>query len=353
MNPKKVLIPIAALVLLALVLRFTVFRGGPGDGVIVASGSVEATEAQLGFQVPGRIDSIAVREGDRVTAGQLLARLDVTELQARRAQAAAQLDGARALLSELQTGSRPEDIAQARSAAGAAADRLSDAQRDLTRTRQLFEGGAVSQELLDKAQTAFDLARAQRDQLAQAQRLVETGPRPERIAAQRASVAQAEASVRQLDATLANAQVRAPFDGVVSVKDREQGEVVGAGTPVLTVTNLGDRWVRIYVREDRLGAVHLGQRATITADTYSGKRYAGEVSYVASEAEFTPRTIQTSEERVKLVYAVKVRITGDSTVDLKPGLPADVTLEAGTEAQGHRGTEEAGTGAQGHGGTVR
>jgi HlyD family secretion protein len=308
-----------------------VFRGGPGDGVIAASGSVEATEAQLGFQVPGRIDTVAVDEGDRVKAGQLLARLDVTELQARRAQAAAQLAAANALLSELQTGSRPEDIASARSAAAAATDRFNDAQRDLARTRQLFEGGAVSQEALDKAQTAFDLARAQRDQVAQTLRLVETGPRTERIAAQRALVAQAEATVRQLDATLANAAVRAPFDGVVTVKDREQGEVVGAGTPVLTVTNLADRWVRIYVREDRIGAVHLGQGATITADTYPGKRYPGEVSYIASQAEFTPRTVQTAEERVKLVYAVKVRITGDSAVDLKPGIPADVRLEPATK----------------------
>ena len=328
MNPKKILIPIAALALVALVLRFTVFRGGPGDGVIAASGSVEATEAQLGFQVPGRIDTIAVDEGDRVTAGQLLARLDVTELQARRAQAAAQLAAARALLSELETGSRPEDIASARSAAGAATDRFNDAQRDVARTRQLFEGGAVSQEAMDKAQTAFDLARAQRDQAAQTLRLVETGPRTERIAAQRAAVAQAEASVRQLEATLANAAVRAPFDGVVTVKDRELGEVVGAGSPVLTVTNLAERWVRIYVREDRIGAVRLGQAATITADTYPGKRYTGAVSYIASEAEFTPRTVQTAEERVKLVYAVKVRITGDAAVDLKPGIPADVRLEA-------------------------
>jgi HlyD family secretion protein len=328
MNPKKILIPVAALVLLALVLRFTVFRGGPAGGVIAASGSVEATEAQLGFQVPGRIDTVAVDEGDRVTAGQLLARLDVTELQARRAQAAAQLDAARALLGELETGSRSEDIASARAASGAATDHVTDAQRDLARTRQLFEGGAVSQEALDKAQTAFDLARAQRDQAAQALQLVETGPRPERITAQRAAVAQAEATVRQLDATLVNAAVRSPFDGVVTVKDRETGEVVGAGAPVVTVTNLGDRWVRIYVREDRIGAVHLGQGATITADTYPGKRYAGEVSYIASEAEFTPRTVQTAEERVKLVYAVKVRITSDSTVDLKPGIPADVRLEA-------------------------
>jgi HlyD family secretion protein len=344
MNPKKIVIPIAVLALLALVLRFTVFRRGPGDGVIVASGSVEATEAQLGFQVPGRIESIAVREGDRVTAGQVLARLDVTELQARRAQAAAQLDAARALLAELQTGSRSEEVAQSRTAFAAATDRLNDAQRDLARTRQLFEGGAVSQEALDKAQTAFDLARAQRDQSQQARQLVETGPRPERITAQRAQVAQAEAAVRQIDATLANAVVRAPFAGVVTVKDREPGEVVGAGTPVLTVMDLGDRWVRIYVREDRVGAVHLSQTASITADTYPGKRYTGEVSYISSVAEFTPRTVQTAEERVKLVYAVKVRITGDAAVDLKAGVPADVVLEDRGQAPGAR--RQAGTRSQ-------
>jgi len=330
MNPKKIVIPIAALALLALVLRFTVFRGGGDGDAMVASGSVEATEAQLGFQLPGRIDTIAVAEGDRVTAGQVLARLDVTELEARRAQAAAQLEAVRALLTELVSGSRTEEVAQSRTAFAAATDRLNDAQRDLARTRQLFEGGAVSQEALDKAQTAFDLARAQRDQAAQARQLVETGPRPERIAAQRAQVAQAEASVRQIDATLANAVIRAPFGGVVTVKDREPGEVVGAGTPVLTVMNLADRWVRIYVREDRVGAVRLGQAAAITADTYPGKRYAGVVAYISSAAEFTPRTVQTAEERVKLVYAVKVRITGDAGVDLKPGVPADVVLEAGS-----------------------
>ncbi len=327
-NPKVIVPALLAVVAVVLVLRFVVFRGGGDASVIAASGSVEATEAQLGFQLPGRIDTVAVDEGDRVKAGAVLARLDRTELDARRAQAAAQLGAARALLTELEAGSRAEDIASARAASGAAADRLADAERDLARTRTLFQGGAVSQEAMDKAQTAADLARAQRDQSAQALRLVEAGPRPERIAAQRAAVAQAEAAVRQLDATLADAVIRAPFDGVVTVKDRESGEIVGAGTPVVTVTDLGDRWVRIYVREDRVGAVHLGQRATITADTYPGKRYGGEVAYVSSVAEFTPRTVQTAEERVKLVYAVKVRITGDPTVDLKPGIPADVVLES-------------------------
>jgi HlyD family secretion protein len=110
------------------------------------------------------------------------------------------------------------------------------------------------------------------------------------------------------------------------VKDREVGETVAAGAPVLTIMNPDDRWVRIFVAEDKVGAVHVGQVAQITADTYKDRHYGGQVSFVASQAEFTPRNVQTREERVKLVYAVKVRITQDSTYDLKPGVPADVRL---------------------------
>jgi HlyD family secretion protein len=170
------------------------------------------------------------------------------------------------------------------------------------------------------------VTQAQRQQAEQQRKLVETGPRRERIVGQRAVVAQAEAVLRQADAALANAVIRAPFDGVVTVRDREPGETVGPGAPVLTVMNLKDRWVRIYIREDRIGAVHVGQSASISADTYPDKRYAGDVAFIASEAEFTPRNVQTTEERVKLVYAVKVRVTGDSTFELKPGMPADVSL---------------------------
>jgi HlyD family secretion protein len=159
--------------------------------------------------------------------------------------------------------------------------------------------------------------------------LLQIGPRPERIDAQRAAVAAAQATVQQINAMLGNAVIHAPFDGVVTVKDREIGETVSPGAPVLTVTNLDDRWVRIYIPETRIGAVHLGEGATITADTYKGRVYRGAVSFIASEAEFTPKNVQTKDERVKLVYAVKVRITSDSTYDLKPGIPADVQLGVG------------------------
>jgi HlyD family secretion protein len=323
---RKILIPIAVLAVAAIALKLTVLRGNGDDVALEASGTVEATEAQLGFQSAGRLAEVRVREGDRVLAGDTLALLDRAELEARRAQAAAQLAGARALLAELEAGARSEERAQAREALRAASERLGDARRDVDRVRRLFEAGALSQEAYDKARLAFEVAQAQRDQAQQASQLVETGPRRERIDAQRAAVQHAEAAVRQSDAALGNAVIRAPMGGVVTVRDREVGETVGAGAPVLTIMNLDDRWVRIYIREDRIGAVRLGQRADIAADTYPGRRYGGEVAFIASEAEFTPRTVQTAEERVKLVYAVKVRIVTDATYDLKPGVPADVTL---------------------------
>ena len=331
MDRKKLIPVVAGAVVLLFAAWLLLLRGGGVNGPLDASGTVEATDAQLGFQAAGRIDTILVQEGDRVRADQELARLDQTELRARRQQAAAQLAAAQATLTELERGSRAEEVQQGKDQVAAANQRLADAQRDLDRTRRLFDGGAVSREALDKAQLAFDVAQSQHDQAAQALQLLQIGPRPERIEAQRAAVAAAQATVGQIDAMLGNAVIHAPFDGVVTVKDREIGETVGAGAPVLTVTNLNDRWVRIYIPETQIGAVHLGESATITADTYKGRVYRGAVSFIASEAEFTPKNVQTKDERVKLVYAVKVRIASDSTYDLKPGIPADVQLGAARE----------------------
>jgi len=326
MNRKRLIPIVVGLLVVATAVYITVFRDRVPAGDQLVSGTVEATEADLGFQVPGRIASIGPQEGDRVKTGDTLAVLDRAELTARRAQAGAALAAARAMLSELQRGARPEELAQARDADSTATARLADAQRDFDRSQRLYQGGAVPREAFDKASLALDVARGAKAQADQQLQLVVSGPRTERIAAQRAVVNQAQAAVRQADATMDNGIVRAPFNGVVTVRDREPGETVGAGTPVLTVMNLADRWVRIYVREDRIAAVRLGEPATISTDTYAGKTYPGAVSFISSEAEFTPRNVQTTEERVKLVYAVKVRITGDTTEDLKPGMPADVRL---------------------------
>lgn len=309
-NPRVAGLVIAAVLLSVVAWMLT--RPRLDDGSLMASGTVEATEARLGFQVPGRIDSVLVREGQSVRAGQVLAVLDRREVAARREQA-------RALLAELERGSRPEEIAQAAATVEVARQRLEDARRDLERAHTLFAGGAVSQEAVDKSQMAYDVARSQLAQAEEQHRLVKSGPRRERIEAQRAQLAQVEA-------VLDNMAIRAPFDGVVTVRHREPGETAGAGAPVLSVLDRSSRWVRIFVREDRVGAVRMGLPATITSDTYRDRTYIGEVVFIASEAEFTPKNVQTTEERVKLVYAVKVRIEGDEAFELKPGMPADVRL---------------------------
>jgi len=324
---KRILIIVPALVLAALVVTWLVLRSGNGTSeALFASGTVEATEADLGFQVPGRVAEVLPQEGDVVSPGQKLAVLDTTELAATRDAAAAQLAAAEARLEEMVRGSRPEEIAQAEAAFRAAEQRAADADRDARRAQKLFEGGAVSQQALDKATTLRDVADAARDQARDALTLVKAGPRAEAIRAQRAVVSQAHANLDRAQAALANAVVRAPFAGVVTVRDREPGEVVSPGAPIVTLLNRDDRWVRIYVRENEIGRVHLGQKADIRSDTYPDSTYHGVVIYIGSQAEFTPRNVQTTEERIKLVYPVKVRITGDQRFELKPGVPADVTL---------------------------
>jgi len=327
-NP-RIVVPVA-LAVIAGAAAFVIARRG-NRPELDATGTVEAIEARLGFQVPGRLETVRFHEGDRATKGAVMAALDTTEAAAGRSEAAAQVQAARAALDELVRGSRPEEIQQARAARDAAMQRRKDAQQDLDRASELVKSGAVTQQSYDKAKIAYDLATSELRQAQEALRLVEAGPRRERVAAQRAQLATAQASLQGASAQLANMTIRAPFDGVVTVRHHEPGEIVAAGAAVLSLMNPDDRWVRIYVSESRIGAVRTGQQAQITSDTFKGRHYGGQVIYISSEAEFTPKNVQTQEERVKLVYAVKVRITDDPRFDLKPGMPADVVLMTPTQ----------------------
>lgn len=325
---KKRLLIVAPVLLAALAVAWFVTRPSDDEDRLAASGTVEATEADLGFQVPGRVLEIGPREGDQVARGQELARLDLAELEAARGAASAQLTAAQSRLSELRRGARPAELAQAEAAVRSATQRAEEARRDAERARALFEGGAVSRQALDRAETALEVAEAAREHAEQALSLVREGPRRETIEAQAALVEQARANLARTEATLANGVVTAPFAGRVTLRHREPGETVSPGAPVLTLLDPDDRWVRIYVRGDQIGRVQLGMRAEITSDTYPDRVYGGEVVFIGSEAEFTPRSVQTEEERTKLVYPVKVRITDDPDFHLKPGIPADVVLLA-------------------------
>lgn len=323
---KRLAITTVVLLLAGAGLWWGLQRGDAAVPSLDVSGTVEATDADLGFQIPGRVAEIRVREGDRVARGDELAVLDRAELEADALAAEARVAAAEARLRELRTGSRAEEIRSAEAALESAREREAEARKEAERARRLHEGGAVSEQALDRATTALAVARAQRVQAEQALELARTGPRTETIEAQEAVVAQARAALSRIGATLTNATIVAPMAGVVTTRHREPGESVPAGAPVLTVQDLDDRWVRIYVPEDRIGRVSLGQAAEIRSDTWPDRRYEGEVVFIGSEAEFTPRNVQTPEERTRLVYPVKVRITGDPEVELKPGVPADVVL---------------------------
>jgi HlyD family secretion protein len=323
---KRIWILVPILVLGAIVAWY-VTRGANGTSdALVASGTVEATDADLGFQTPGRVLTVEAREGDAVAAGSELARLDTRELEAGLAAAEAQVDAVQARLVELEAGARPQEVATAEAAVRTAEQRAEEALRDAERARTLLAGGAISRQALDRAETTLDVAGAALEQAREQLALLVEGPRVETIRAQRAAVAQARANVARAEAALAHAVITAPFAGVVTVRHREPGEAVAAGAPVLTLLDPTDRWVRIYIREDRIGLVRLGMAAEIVADTYPDRVYQGEVVFIGDEAEFTPRNVQTTEDRIRLVYPVKVRITGDDGFELKPGIPADVTL---------------------------
>lgn len=331
MNRKRIvaIVVLAAIVLIAGAVWLWRNRANGNPSTLTVSGTVEATEARLGFQYPGRIASIAVREGQPVSAGTVLAQLDREELDARKRQASAQAAAAEAGLQELERGFRREEIAQGEAAVRAANEHLIDTRRDLDRNKKLYAGGAISQEAYQKAVTMEQVAQTQVSQANDQLALLRQGPRKEKIEAQRAQVSAAQANVRAADAALANANVVAPISGVVTVRNHEPNEIVGAGEPVLTVMNPADRWVRIYVPENRIGAVRLGSPASISSDTHPNRRYSGRVIYISPQAEFTPKSVQTAEERVRLVYAVKVRVESDPRMELKPGMPADVALSIG------------------------
>ena len=317
----------AILVLIAILVVLAVWQlGGDETDALEASGTVEATETDLGFPLPGSVERILVEEGDVVAAGDTLALLDAEGIRSRRDSAAAALAAAQARLSELERGLRPQEIAQARAAAEAAGQRLEEARLEVERARALYAGEAISRRELDRAETALATLSADAERARAQLDLAREGARSEQIAAQRALVDQAEAGLRQAAAALDDAVVVAPFGGVVTIRHREPGETVAAGAPVVTVMDPDDRWVLIYVREDAIGRVSIGQPARIASDTWPDRGYDGRVTFIASQAEFTPANVQTEEERVKLVYQVKVRVTGDPEGDLKVGTPADVRL---------------------------
>lgn len=387
----RIVIPIL-LVVIIVIVWVVFFRYPPDDGTLIISGNIEVTDAQLSFQIPGRVSERLVTEGDSVSAGQLIARLDGADQVLAVAQAEGSVALATAVLAELQAGSRPEAVSQSRAQvaqaqaqlaqletgsraqeiadAEAAVDRaqaaaesaraqLELAEADYARSAELLAAGVIPQQKHDAARTAREAARRNLEQAAagvdsarQRLSLVREGPRSEQVDAARAALRQAEAgsalvvagpraeTIDQASAQLeiaretlnlarqhlAYTELTAPFTGVVLSKSAEAGEYINPGSPIVALSDLDHVWLRGYVNETNLSQVRLGQAVTVTTDTYPDKTYEGRISFISDQAEFTPKAVQTSQERVKLMYLVKVELANPNH-ELKPGMPADAVIQ--------------------------
>lgn len=386
---KRILIAVVVLAVLAAAGTwwYRTRKAKPDDRVAI-SGNIEMTQVQIGFKTAGKLIERTVDEGDRVKKGMVVARLDREQLlrqrqaqeaalasaKAQLAQAETALSWQRAQLSadvaaktadvsanesrlkELKTGSRPEEIRAADAAVEAAKAELDRARSDWERAQKLIKNDDITRQQYDQFRTRNESAQAALSQAQQQQRMVHEGPRIEVVDAQRAMVERAHANLKSgqanelelkrreqelavrraeieraqaqialIDSQLADTIVASPVDGVVLSKSAEVGEVLAPGTSVLTVGDVDHPWLRGYINERDLGRVKLGAKANIKSDSYPGKVYPGQVTFISSEAEFTPKQIQTPEERTKLVYRIKIEAENPNH-ELKSNMPVEAEL---------------------------
>jgi HlyD family secretion protein len=353
------------------------------------SGNLELTQVDISFKVPGKLIELNVDEGYYVKKGQVIARIDKDQVQSQRtrdeaslnnsqfqydqmetsvqwqrrtlesdvALRTAELRASQARLAALVAGSRPQEIQESRAAVADATAQHEQAQADWARAQDLFKNDDISKQQYDQYRMRLDSTAAVLRESNERLALTVEGPRKEDIDAARADVVRAQAAVEsaeanrlelkrreqdvlahRADVSRARAQVAitdtqindtvvvAPIDGVVLVKSAEVGEVLAAGTTVVTIGDIDHPWLRAYINETDLGRIKYGQPAVLKTDSFPGKNYPGRISFIASEAEFTPKQIQTFEERVKLVYRIKIDVDNRSH-DLKSNMPVDAEIK--------------------------
>ncbi|HET9529362.1 MAG TPA: efflux RND transporter periplasmic adaptor subunit [Blastocatellia bacterium] len=375
---KTIIIGMLALAVVAAAATWKYLSERSSENDLVLSGTVEADEIHVGSRISGRIAEVLVKEGQQVKQNEPLIRFESYDLDAKRADARALIARAEANLERALNGSRPEEIAAARAQAQAARAALEQARRgprqqeidtaraDLNaaeadfevarlsfqRIEQLAQNGVVSRQDYDNARAAFDRARARREaarqrldlllagtrseeieraereyQQAEANRLlVERGPRKEEIAAARAELERARAALQQIETQQAELEVRSPADAFVEVLEVRPGDLINPGSTVATLVEVDRLWVQVYVPEPELGHVQLGKDVSVKVDTFEDESFTGRIEQIANRGEFTPRNVQTREERTHQVFAVRVRLENGSE-RLRAGMAADVTIK--------------------------
>jgi HlyD family secretion protein len=307
------------------------------SNTIRVSGHVEATEVRIASDVGGRLIELRVMEGDRVAAGDLIGRLDATDAELQIARARADRAAAEAQLRALQAGARPEEIRQAQAEVAAAEGEVAAAnaeqkasETDLERFEALLRANAGAEKERDDAGTRVEVARARvrsaRERVQAAREVVarlQAGTRREDVDAARARVEAADAQIALLEKSRSDALIKATVAGVVTQKLADTGEQMAPLMPVVVVTDLDNAWANLFVPEPMIPRITIGQTATVLTD--AGDTIQGKVSYISPQAEFTPRNVQTADERSKLVYRIKVNVDNRAGI-LKVGMPVDAEL---------------------------
>ncbi len=305
----------------ALLCVLALFGCGRGWRTPDGSGTIEATEVQVSAQVPGQLLALRVDEGSHVAEGDTLATIDSADHALRLRGARAALAQAQARLDLVLAGARDENIEQARSMVREAKAAADLASTNYDRAKQLYDKGSVTRQQLDEARAADERASAALSSAEEGLAMLLRGNREQEIRMAQTQVDQVQAEVGLAERAVEHCSVVAPSGGTITTKVSEPGEMVAAGTPVVTLSLLDDVWLSVYLPESRLSEVALGDTAYVTVDGDSHV-FDGVISFISPEAEFTPRNVQTPNERTKLVYRVKIALPNPEGV-FKPGMPAD------------------------------
>lgn len=333
---KKIIILVFVALLIGVGLLVYLGQKNNREKGLFYSGIIEATQANLSFQVPGRVAQVNVQEGQSVAKDQIIAELDRAEFESRYVQAKANLDRAQKTKQQLETvldinrKTLPSEVARATANVKSVKDTLKDAEKNYKRFEDLFRNGVITEKERDTMKLNYDVAKSRLAESESVLKLAQGNLTRIDAAKQEIEVATAQinsinASLNQASIQLAYTQLKSPIDGIITSRNIEPGETVNSGREVITVSDLSRVDLKIFVDETEIGKVKPGQKVDVKVDTFPGKTYIGTVSFISPEGEFTPKIIQTKKERVKLVYLVKVSIANPN-FELKSGMPADAWL---------------------------